>query len=178
MPDALAIGGLLQSFSAITNIGKALIGMRDAEVIKEKVIELNGEILAAQQSALATQRDQFTLLEEKRALEEEIAKLKAWDAQKQKYHLQNVREPNNPHGPAFAYTMKVDAGTGEPMHSLCAKCFEERHKSILQQETRDPGMIKVLFCPRCSGEISLTGLWYQTTPRLATVKVPKRGGPR
>jgi len=35
MTDALAIGGLIQSFKAMTDLGKALVGLRDAEIIRE-----------------------------------------------------------------------------------------------------------------------------------------------
>ena len=174
MTDALAIGGLVQSFKTLTDIGKALLGLRDAALIREKVIELNREILSAQASALATQTDQFTLLEQKRTLEKEVADLKAWDAEKQKYELVNVRPQNAPGGNAFAYALKKEASSTEPPHFICEHCYQDGRKSTLQEEVRYPGATNVLFCPRCGLELSRTGVWNSITPRYGAPTLPSR----
>ena len=55
MVDMAAIAIVAKSLETAADITKAMIGLRDASMIQEKVIELQGVILSAQQGALATQ---------------------------------------------------------------------------------------------------------------------------
>lgn len=139
------IAGALASLKAASEIAKAMIGLRDATAIQLKVIELNGEILSAQSSALSAQEAQSALLQRVGNLEKEIADLKAWDAEKERHELKEV------HPGSFAYALKPDSGSTEPPHSLCARCFNEGHKSILQKATHT--MKDWLHCSRCKAEI-------------------------
>jgi superfamily II helicase len=164
MTDALAIAGMIQSFKTMTDLGKALLGMRDAALIREKVIELNGEILSAQAGALATQADQAALLKHVHELEKEVTDLKAWNAEKQKYELTKA----SPYADVFAYVLKDDSGSSEPHHYICPKCYEDRIKSILQKETRIP-LAEVLVCARCGADIYLSG---EPSPLHAAAKKP------
>jgi len=156
--DALAISGVLQSFNAISNIGKALLGMRDAAKINEKVIELNHEILSVYQSAHAVLAQQSAMLEEKRALEKKITDLETWNAEKEKYQLADVRTQYAQYGHVWAYVLKKDASSTEPEHYLCQNCYQDGRKSILQEEMR--GSTEILLCQRCGSEISRTGEWH------------------
>lgn len=174
MLDAPAIAGMVSGFKAATELVQLAINSRDAGIIKAKAIELQGQIFAAQANALTAQADQFTLLNRVRDLETEVAELKAWDAEKDKYELTNIRPPNSPHGKLFAFALKEEIVTGEPAHLFCERCFRDRIKSILQEEMRDPGRILVLFCTRCGAELSRTGIWYSTTPRYGATKPPRR----
>src|SRR5260370_35297808 len=51
---------------------------------------------------------------------------KAWGAEKEKYELKNVGRGS------FAYVRKKDAQPSEPSHWLCAQCYQNSKKSILQ----------------------------------------------
>lgn len=148
---------MIQSLNAVTQISKALLGIRDAALIREKVIELSGEVISAQSGALAAQADQFALLERIRQLEKQIADFEAWDAEAETYQLTDLRGKSDPRGSILAYAPKEGTHTSEPAHFLCAKCYHERHKSILQHETRDPGRCKVLVCHRCGSDLYLEG---------------------
>jgi len=163
MSDFAAFASAVTSLKAASDIAKALIGLRDTSAIQTKVIELQGEILAAQSSALAAQAEQSALLESKRQLEKEVADLKAWDAEKQKYKLVNISAHFD--GAAFVYTLKEDAGSPEPRHYLCANCFEDGRKAILQAEVRSPGRVTIFSCLRCGAEVNKTGVSYASTPR-------------
>jgi hypothetical protein len=79
---------------------------RDAGLLQAKVIELQGVILSAQGSALASQSAQFALLEQVRALEAEMAKMKAWDSEKSRYELRKFANG------AFAYLLKPSETSG------------------------------------------------------------------
>jgi NMD protein affecting ribosome stability and mRNA decay len=87
------------------------------------------------------------------AWKKQIAELEALDAEKQKYQLAQIRPG------VYAYTPKESASTLEPAHMLCTNCYEERHRSILQEEVRYPGRCHVMVCPRCSMDIYTEGAW-------------------
>lgn len=176
MVDASAMSAMIGSLKAAAELAKLAVDARDAAVVRAKVIELQREIFAAQSNALTTQQEQFALLDRVRGLEKEVADLKAWDAETEKYQLTNVR-----HGPAtlplgeegaFAYRLKNSGPSGEPIHFLCAQCFQDRKKSILQGQKLFPGNCDVLVCQRCSNTIYVIGHPY---PEHFGLK-PKRSG--
>jgi hypothetical protein len=157
MPDAADFAALFSSLKAITELTKLLIDARDATVVRAKAIELQREIITAQSSTLMAQASQFALLDRVRNLEKEVTDLKAWDAEKEKYELKDLRpSPVFERSGALAYALKKDAGSSEPFHLLCAKCYQDGRKSILQQEVR-PGFIEIMYCQSCGGTINLTG---------------------
>ena len=90
--DANAIAGVVSGFKAATELAQLAIDARDAGVIRAKVIELQREIFAAYSSALTAQADQFALLNRVNELEKELTDLRAWDAEKQKYKLVELRK--------------------------------------------------------------------------------------
>jgi hypothetical protein len=145
------LAAAITSLKAAADIAKALVGLRDTAMIQSKVIELQGEIMSAQSGALAAQQAQSALLDRVRSLEKEVADLKAWDTEKEKYQLTQIGLG------VFAYALKDQAGASEPKHFLCPNCYEDGRKAILQKETRYPGMVDVLTCLRCGSEINMTG---------------------
>jgi hypothetical protein len=173
MPDVAEIGAAIVSLKAAFELAKTLVGARDEAVIRQKVIELQGEILSAQASAVTAQSHQATLLQEVGDLKKEVADLRAWGAEKEKYKLVNLSERGFDDGGAFAYGLKDQASSAEPEHYLCANCFNDDRKSILQEEVRFPGRVTILSCHRCGGEINKTGVSYGDTPR-GTSKPPRR----
>ncbi len=150
MTDAAIISAGFQSLKASIEIGKALLKMGISAEIKDRIREMNDGILAAQESALASQQHQSALIKQVGELEKQIAELETWNAEAETYKLTNVRAPNHPMGMAFAYAPKEGTHTGEPPHFICANCYQERHKSILQEQTLYPGRAVGLVCPRCS----------------------------
>src|SRR6266404_2284054 len=118
MVDISAIAGLAASLRSVVEITKAMKDVHDANVIQTKVFELTREIMSAQACALAAQAAQFDLLQRERDLEAEIVKLKAWDAEKQRYELKELAPG------AIAYVLKEDMRNGEPIHWLCAHCYQ------------------------------------------------------
>lgn len=114
--------------------------------VQGKVIELQSAIFAAQSSALAANADQAAMLEDIRALKEEIARVKAWEAQKQRYQLTPFWE-----GSAVVYALKKSMCNSEPPHWLCAKCYEEGKRMILQPSSVN-GFSHLVF-PSCNLDI-------------------------
>ncbi len=148
MIDIGSMAAVASSLKAAGDITKAAIGLRDAQALQAKIIELQGVILSAQSSALSAQASQFALLERVRELEKEIASLKAWESEKAHYELREI----SPGG--FAYALKPQAQTGEPPHWLCAACYQRSHKAILQDSGRTPKNDESIYkCPDCKSTI-------------------------
>jgi rubrerythrin len=140
---ATTIGSLKAAFEIV----KSFIGVRDATVIQSKIFELQREILSAQQSALSAQQAQFSLLEQIDDLEKQIADMKTWETEKQNYQLTEVAPR------VFAYALKPGMGGTEPLHWICAVCYQNGKKSILQGfNSGQSGWTH--SCPVCHTEIS------------------------
>lgn len=143
--DLTAILGVAQSLKVAGDLTKAVVDLRDAQLVQSKVIELQSVILSAQSSAMLAQQEQFTLVERIRSLETEVADLKAWDTQADEYELKQIDRA------AFAY-MKKEAMRGpEPAHWLCVNCFEHKRRSVLQDQGRSKAdaQMEVFGCPTC-----------------------------
>jgi hypothetical protein len=87
-------------------------------------------------------------------------RLKAWDAEKQRYEFKQLRAPNAPGGGAFAYSLKPDVILAEPPYSICPNCYADGHKSVLQGVTQAHGRVNLLSCHRCGLQLNLTGIEY------------------
>ncbi len=157
MPDVLTIGGALASLKTANEIARSFIGLRDQATIQTKVIELQSVILSAQSSALAAQGEQFALLENKRELETSIADLEAWNREKQRYALNELATGR------FAYTLKENEQAGEPIHHICANCYQERRKPILIQFEIPQGRASAMKCHHCGSEIVVRGVDMRTS---------------
>lgn len=149
--DMGAIGAMVGSLNAARQITKAMLSIRDQAMIQSKVIELNTEILTAQSSAFAANATQTALLDQIRDLEKKIADLEAWEAEKKRYQLKDVGNG------AMAFSLKPGMEESEPPHSICANCYSNGLKSILQKEIRYPGLAHVLACHSCGSDMYLSG---------------------
>jgi hypothetical protein len=150
-----AFSTLTGFFKSTTELTNAISSAADDSVIKAKVAEVNTQILAAQQSALAAQRDQFTLVDRVRDLEKEIARLEAWDTEKERYHLVPIGAG------AFAYSVKRDTQGTDPPHQICANCYQNGRKSILHKEMLSPGRSEILGCQHCGAVIYIRGMYMK-----------------
>lgn len=153
MPDVADFVAFAQSLRALADIAKNLLDIRDGRLMDAKVGELQAAILDAQTKGLTANAGQFALLEQVRGLKEKMRELEAWDVEKEKYKLIS---PSPYRDGTFVYVAK-QSESPEAGPYLCANCFENRHKAILQKEIRDPGRCEVLVCQHCSSDIYLSG---------------------
>ena len=130
----------LSVFKSALDVAKGLKDINDAATRNAAVIELQETILAAQ-------AQQMVLVERVGELEKEVAGLNAWEAEREHYELKEVASGQ------LAYVLKEETRSSEPAHMLCANCYSQNQKSILQTEVRNPGRHTVLFCQRCGGEL-------------------------
>jgi len=135
----------LSAIKTAFDIAKGLKDIDDATRRNAAVIELQEKILSAQS-------EQAELIETVGKLRGRVAELEAWDADKKRYKLTDLGRGMT------AYSLAAGMENGEPPHQLCAACYNEGHKSIMQKETRNPGRCVVLVCHRCGSELYLTGM--------------------
>jgi hypothetical protein len=148
MVDLSAFASALASLKAAKDIAEAMVGLRDATAFQGKLIKFQSKIIDANNSAFAAQDERFALLEKIRELEKKVADFEAWDTEKQRYQMEKVWAGS------IAYVLTEDARGTEPIHWLCAKCYQDRKKSILQfDKFEGAGYMAIYTCPTCSASI-------------------------
>lgn len=132
----------LSSIKAAYDLTKAMVDLRDAAAVQTRVIELQRAILDAQQSSLA-------LVAKVGELEEQVARLKAWDAEKQRYEIADSGAGT------FAYRLKPESKGSSPDHLLCANCYHKHEMSILQAlNDLGVGRRRLRECHRCKSTVA------------------------
>jgi hypothetical protein len=159
MVDMSAIAGALSSLKAANDIAQAMIGLRDAASFQSKLIEFQAKIIEANNSAFAAHDERAALLQKISDLEKQVAKLEAWEAEKQRYQLQEL-----PPG-VFVRMLKPTMAGSEPIHRLCAKCYEDGTKSLLQSAGTVHGQ-ETLNCHRCGARM-VVGVYQAPPPQNA-----------
>jgi hypothetical protein len=148
MVDISALASALSSLKAAKDIGEAMIGLRDAATFQAKLLEFQSKLIDANNAAFAAQDERVALLERVGALEEEIAHLRTWEADKERYELKEVGSG------AFTYVLKEAMRGGEPIHWLCANCYQQGKKRLLQAHGEGSSFFYHI-CPDCSGKINI-----------------------
>ena len=146
MMDLALIQGAIGSLQAAGTIAKGLLNLKSLADVQGKVIELQSAILAAQRSALSAQAEQSAMIQQVANLEKEVARMKAWEETKQRYQLISAWDGG------FVYALKQPLGEAtEPPHWICAKCYEDGRKSVLQSSYNFGAVGDTEYiCPACS----------------------------
>lgn len=141
----IAIG--ITGLRAALDLTKAMIGLRDAEAFRAKSIELQGIILETMDEAIKAREAHSAQIDRIGQLEKEVARLKAWDGEKEKYQLKRVGISG------LVRMLKPDERGSEDPHWLCPNCFEHGEKSYFQK-----GPAGHLFiCPSCKANFVCHG---------------------
>ncbi len=152
MVDIPSITAAITGLKTAAEIARAMKGLQSLEDVQAKVIDLQGAILDAQTSALTAQADQFAMMQRMRDLEEEVARVKAWDETKQRYQL------ITPWAGCHLYALKESSKGTDPPHWICPHCYEDGRKSIVHNaEKHDTRSRHIIKCPRCSFENEKAG---------------------
>jgi len=130
----------LGAFKTMMDMTKAVQDAHDIATRDRAVIELQKEILGAQAA-------QAALIERVSELEKQVAEFEKWETEKEKYQLNEIYPQN------FAYAIKPDARGSEPAHLICATCYQNRKKVILQKSSAVH-----LNCPVCQTRVQFTDL--------------------
>lgn len=145
------ISALMSSLAAAKNIAESMVDLRDTAAFQAKVVEFQSKIINAHAAAMAAQEERSALVERVRQLEKLVADMEAWETEKQRYELQAVGNGT------FTYVLKPNCQGPEPAHCICARCYQHGQKSILQPETRSPGMTRWMACHECGADICVAG---------------------
>src|SRR3989338_2593931 len=132
-----------QSVQALMNLLKAAHHLSNYNEIVAAVSEVNIKLLQANDVALASQEKQSKLATKVDELEKEIARLKDWSQEKERYELKEFAAG------VFARIEKGFVGDFQSAHKFCATCFEQNSKAPLQQEKIEIGRHLSLTCHRC-----------------------------
>ena len=133
----------LSSFNALFEIAKGLKGMNDAQVRERASVELLEKLVGAHTAQLACAKRVDDL-------EKEVARLKDWSAEKQRYQLAKI-------GPgSVAYLLKRAMAAGAVGHALCANCYERGTKSYLQGNGKLMIREQALVCGACDSTLKAT----------------------
>ncbi len=140
--DMSIIQGTIAGLKLAGDIAKGLLELKTLSEVRGKVSELQNALLSAQTSAIEANAAQFSMVEEIRALKEEMARMKAWNSEKQRYQLYA------PWNGAVVYALKKTMSNSEPPHWICTNCYEDGKKSILTQQMTT-GFVVEFLCPSC-----------------------------
>ncbi len=157
--DLSPFQGTISGLKLAGDIAKTLFELKSLSDVQAKVVELQSAILSAQNSALAANAQQTAMIEEIRHLREEIARVKAWEQEKQRYKL------ICPWPGIVLYALKESCSAAEPPHWICTKCYEERRKSILNPQKKTDDF--VLICPACKAEYLTWNKLHPPVPQYA-----------
>ena len=134
----LEMKALIEAIGYTTAVVKTLKGMDDKVKLNEAIFGIQESLMSAQQMALENQQGMTALIEAKGALEKEIATLRAFEAEKARYAMHQTEAGG------ITYLVKEDARNGEPPHHICANCYQNSIKSVLQKSGLS------LACPVCN----------------------------
>jgi len=158
--DMTLIQGAITGLKTASDIAIGIGKLNTLAQVQEKSVELGQIIVAVQSATLNAYADQAAMIEEVRALKEEIVHVKAWEAQKQRYKLTSMWE-----GGGVAYALRESMASGEPPHLICTKCYEDGRKSILNPLPDSNGFV-VFDYPICKSQIP-TGYRGGVVPEYA-----------
>lgn len=166
MVDLASFQAAASSLKIASDIARAILDLRDEAKIRAKVMELQRAIIDAQSSTLGAQTEGLAHIEQIRELKQHIVDLEDWAREKERYELYKVKDG------VFTYALKETMGNGEPPHQLCAKCYQDGVKSILQEETLAVGRVELLVCHRCGSELITNGV--RPSEQYYSRKPPRR----
>ena len=142
------VSAILSSLKAAKDIAESLIGLSNAETVRTKVGEIKGKFLDAQDAIFAVNQERAALIDRVSELEQQIRQLEDWNIEKQKYELEDLGVGS------FAYRSIACADALEPPHRLCARCYQDAKKSILQSILPQVyAGFYTLRCSRCGSEV-------------------------
>ena len=96
------LGAIMDPLKSAGEMAKELVDIRDTVKFGNAVVELQAQIMAAQQAAFSAQEREAAMAEEIRNLKTRMAELETWDTEKQRYQLTDFGSGT------FAYLLKPD----------------------------------------------------------------------
>ncbi len=121
----------MQGLSALTNaisIMNTIKDVSDRTALNTAISGVTQNLIEAQSAAIESQRQESTLVQRIRELEDKVSRLEDWNTEKQRYQLEEIP-------PGFlVYAIKEEARGGQPDHKICAACYQKREISFLHKD--------------------------------------------
>lgn len=143
--DMNTISAALASLSLTANFVKKSIEKIKDDAVREKVQELLDTIIPLQSFVISLQTTVSTVNKEKEALEQKLREIENWRQEASSYELTQIASG------VYTYTKKKTIESSEPVHYLCAKCYNDQRKSILQRVNKTMAGVKYI-CHTCKSE--------------------------
>jgi hypothetical protein len=150
----------LSSLKAATDIVKGLNAANTQAAINDVKLDLQARIFDAREALTAAQEAQAAALSRIRELEQEIVQMKNWEGEKQRYEFKELATG------VTAYVVKEAMRGTEPEHQICANCYQQGKKSILQAEFWPVGRASVLVCHGCGSVLYVKGQPHESHKAL------------
>ena len=144
--------GAVESAKAMKEIGQSLMTIRDEGIIRERVYELNNNLMDLQQKLLEAQLNQMELVQRIQTLEGEKLEASQSSDLRALYSLHTF--PTSDH----AYVLTAD-GQEEPTRYFCSLCMETDAAAVTLQGAR------IKTCPKCK-----TSIRSAPQPQLRTTR--------
>ena len=125
--DVGTITALAAAGSAIANLVRDLGGSGPDTTVDQ----MTDQVIGLQSLIMKVQSEAFALQYENSELRTQLAEIKDWTAEKEKYELTAIGST------AFVYSLKPDEKGIEP-HWICCSCYEANRKSLLVFESVYP----------------------------------------
>ena len=136
----------ITSIKSMTDIATLMSKMKTDSAVIEKAAELHATIISLQSAILTIQAEHQSLLTKNNELKQKIVDIENWKTEAANYSLKNIRLAS------FVYASNPNQTSSEPPHWICAKCYQDKKKSILQRgEQFDQGYI--YHCNTCGANI-------------------------
>jgi hypothetical protein len=146
MISLTSVSSIVGAFKSIKEAAESLVTIRDQATIMGTIGDINSKLIDAQNGIFAVNEERSALVQSVRDLEKEIADMKTWENEKQRYQLVALA-PN-----IMAYQLKPSEHSTEPPHLLCANCYTDGKKSFLSQPVRGSHVDR-FKCNRCGEEL-------------------------
>lgn len=147
------ISSAVSSLVAAKDIGAAMIGVRDGNLVAGTIAQMNEQILKAQEALLThslqmseLQQRHFETLEKLRAMEKLVS-------DRGSYSLAEIQPGSFAYRSNATERLSHDGNPvlSEPLHYVCQPCFDKNIKVVLQK-TWFYGSAK-LVCGECKAEL-------------------------
>lgn len=158
------IATMVTSTRAAYDIAKGISSLKSDVERNESVAKVLEILLSVQSDALEMKEKHHLFLEEISDLKKQIMEFEKWSETEKQYELKELASG------VLAYALKQTDESSNPFHLLCAKCYNDRKKSILQRVSKTMAGVKYI-CHTCKSEILDHS---QETPPSSSY--PGRGG--
>jgi len=117
---------MITGLKTAIDLATTIKNITDDIELKAKTSELYNSIISLQNGIMSMQAENHSLLQENQMLSKKLMEIETWEKEKTKYSLCEISPK------VFVYASNRTDNNTEPFHWLCAKCYNQGIKSILQ----------------------------------------------